>query len=118
MDGLVHEHRECVLPRPDQDPYQRQRTEIAPYSPDANTALPTQTESTLLFNSNTSVVDILSTVDGFGRPSLSQRKQGPSATSYDTTEIDYDIAGCGVSRTTLPYSGTQGQTNSSAPGTT
>jgi RHS repeat-associated protein len=88
------------------------------YSPDANTSLPTQTESTLLFNSNNSVVDILTTVDGFGRQSLSQRKQGPSATNYDTTETDYDIAGCGVSRTTLPYSATQGQTNSSAPATT
>jgi RHS repeat-associated protein len=87
------------------------------YSPDANTSLPTQTESTLLFNSNNSVVDELTTVDGFGRVMLSQRKQGPSATNYDTTETDYDTAGCGGSRTTLPYSATQGQTNSSAPGT-
>src|SRR5262249_1350353 len=44
-------------------------------------------------------------------------KQGPTATNYDTTETDYDIAGCGISRTTLPYSASQGQTNSTAPGT-
>jgi RHS repeat-associated protein len=87
------------------------------YSPDVNTSLPTQTESKLSFNGNNSVVDVLTAVDGFGRTMLTQRKQGPSATNYDTTETDYDIAGCGVSRTTLPYSGTQGQTSSSAPGT-
>src|SRR5271157_2471309 len=73
-------------------------------------------ESTLLFNSGNSVIDALKTIDGLGRPRVAQIKQGPGATNYDSTETDFDVIG-GLSRATMPYSGTAGQTNSSSPAT-
>jgi len=68
------------------------------------------------FNSGNSVSDSRTTVDGFGRPILSQRLQGPGATNYDSTEIDYDNMGR-PSRSTMPFSAAAGGTSSSAPGT-
>jgi RHS repeat-associated protein len=53
----------------------------------------TVAESAMLFNSNNSVVDQRSKVDVFGRPYLSQVKEGPSSTTYDSTETDYDALG-------------------------
>ncbi len=73
----------------------------------------TTTESTLSFNGTSSVQDILSTVDGFGRPHIQQVKEGPSSSTYDSVETDYDVNG-NQDRRTLPYAGTKGQTNSSA----
>jgi RHS repeat-associated protein len=78
------------------------------------TLYPTQVESTLNFNSNNSTVDKLATLDGLGRPHVRQNRQSPTATSFDSAEVDYDTLGR-PSRTTLPYSGTSGQTNSGAP---
>jgi RHS repeat-associated protein len=69
------------------------------------------------FNGGNSVSDSRTTVDGFGRPVLRQRLQGPSATNYDTAETDYDIMGR-PTRSTMPFSASAGTTNSSAPGTT
>jgi RHS repeat-associated protein len=81
------------------------------------TANPSQVESTLNFNSNNSTVDILTTVDGLGRMHVQQKRQSPSATSFDSIESDYDALGR-PSRKTLPYSATAGQTNSSGPAVT
>jgi RHS repeat-associated protein len=69
------------------------------------------------FNGGKSVSDSRSTVDGFGRPILNQRLQGPSATHYDTAETDYNNLGQ-PSRTTMPFSTTAGGTSSTAPGAT
>ncbi|HXX18699.1 MAG TPA: RHS repeat-associated core domain-containing protein [Candidatus Acidoferrum sp.] len=71
-------------------------------------------ESTLNFNGSTSTVDVLATADGLGRPHISQARQVQSSTTYDSVEVDYDSLGR-PNRTTLPYSATAGQTNSSAP---
>jgi RHS repeat-associated protein len=76
----------------------------------------TSAESTLLFNSNHSVADSLMTVDGFGRSILSQRKQGPTATDYDSTETDYNGLGQ-PDRFTMPFQAGAGTTNSTAPST-
>src|SRR6185437_1220781 len=46
-----------------------------------------------------------------------QKRQSPSATTFDSVETDYDSLGRS-SRTTVPYGGTGGQTNASAPATT
>jgi len=74
-------------------------------------------ESSLSFNSGNSAVDVLTTLDGLGRVRLRQIRQGPVSANFDTMEQDYD--GLGRSqRTTLAYSGTAGQTNSTAPSTT
>jgi RHS repeat-associated protein len=74
------------------------------------------TETSITVISGSSVVDGLTTLDGLGRPHLQQTKQGPIAANYDTVETDYDSLGR-VSRVTVPYSGTSGQTNSSGPAT-
>jgi RHS repeat-associated protein len=77
----------------------------------------TSVESSLFFNSNNSTVDSLTNVDSLGRSHVSQTKEGPSSSTYDSVETDYDSLGR-PSRTTLPYAGAAGQTNSSAPSTT
>ena len=79
----------------------------------------TSVESSLLFNSGGSVSDVRTTVDGYGRPVFTQKKQGPSATDYDTTEVDYNSTGQ-ADRTTLPYSAaaSPSSSNTSAPATT
>jgi RHS repeat-associated protein len=76
-----------------------------------------QTESTLNFNSGNSTVDTLTTLDGLGRVHVQQTGQGPSLSSFDSVETDYDALGR-ASRVTLPYSGTAGLTNSSVAATT
>jgi RHS repeat-associated protein len=70
---------------------------------------PTQVESTLNFNSNNSTVDTLTTFDGLGRVHIQQKRQSPTATTFDSVETDYDSLGR-VNRVTLPYSGAAGQT--------
>lgn len=79
-------------------------------------ASPTSVEATLNFNSGNSTVDLLTTLDGLGRTHLSQKRQSPTATMYDSVETDYDSSGR-VERTTPPYGGTMGQLNGSG-GTT
>ncbi len=75
---------------------------------------PTQVESTLNFNSNNSTVDSLTTLDSLGRTRIQQKRQSPAATTFDSVETDYDSLGR-VSRATLPYVGTAGQTCPSGP---
>ncbi len=77
----------------------------------------TSVESSLNFNGSTSTTDILATLDGLGRAHITQRKQSPSASNYDSVETDYDSLGR-PSKVTVPYSGTAGQTSGSAPATT
>jgi RHS repeat-associated protein len=93
-------------------------------APPANTATnltytaQTALEAALNFNSNNSTSDQLTTLDGMGRAHVQQTKQSPSATTFDSVELDYDVLGR-PSRTTLPYSATAGQTTSpSGPGVT
>jgi RHS repeat-associated protein len=80
-------------------------------------AATTDSESVLLFNGNQSSVDILTTLDPFGRPQLAQRRENPGSANFDTIETDYDFMGRQV-RTTLPYVSSQHQTSTSAPATT
>jgi RHS repeat-associated protein len=68
------------------------------------------------FNGTTSTTDALTTVDGLGRTHVSQRKESPSSSTYDSVETDYDSLGR-PSRTTLPYAAAAGTTNPSAPST-
>jgi len=76
----------------------------------------TSAESSLVFNSSGSTVDVLATLDSQGRNHVSQGKESPSSSTYDSVETDYDSDGR-PDRSTLPYAGTAGQTSSSAPGT-
>jgi RHS repeat-associated protein len=74
-------------------------------------------ESALSVNSGNSIVDTLLTFDSLGRPHINQDKQTPSSSNFDSIEQDYDSLGR-PRRVTLAYTGTAGQTNSSAPATT
>ncbi len=56
------------------------------------------------------------TVDGFGRPILSQRLQGPGEMNYDTREVDYNELGK-PSKSSMPFSAAAGGTSSTAPAT-
>ncbi len=77
----------------------------------------TRTESTMTFNGGSSVVDRLIQLDGFGRTIVSQTRQGPNSSNYDSVETDYDTVGR-VSKVTLPYSGAAGALCSgTCPGT-
>lgn len=74
-------------------------------------------ETALNFNSNNSTVDSASIMDGLGRLQFSEVKEGPSSSTYDISEIDYDSLGR-PSRTTLPYPGSSGTPCSTCAGTT
>jgi RHS repeat-associated protein len=76
----------------------------------------TSMESSLLFNGSVSTSDTLTTEDGLGRTHVSQVKESPSSSEYDSVEMDYDSLGR-PSRKTLPYQATAGTPNSSAPST-
>jgi RHS repeat-associated protein len=75
----------------------------------------TASEGELVFNGGNSVADQRSTLDGFGRPILSQRLQVPNGSSYDTNETDYNAIGF-ADKLTMPFSASAGGTDSSAPG--
>ncbi|MHB8527025.1 MAG: RHS repeat domain-containing protein [Candidatus Acidiferrales bacterium] len=77
----------------------------------------TSAESSLNFNGSSSTSDVLATLDGLGRAHITQQKQAPGASTYDSVETDYDGLGR-QSRITVPYSATGGQTSGSAPATT
>lgn len=68
----------------------------------------TQVQSSMSFAS--SVTESLTTLDSLGRPHISQRRQGPSAGSYDSVQTDYDSLGRPF-RSTLPYSDGAGVTH-------
>ena len=74
---------------------------------------PTSVETTLSINSN-SIVDSLATLDGLGRSRLSQTRQSPGSSTFDTVQQDYDNLGR-PSRSTLPFAGSSGQTSGTAP---
>lgn len=77
----------------------------------------TVVEGALNFNSGNSTVDHLSTADALGRIRVQQARQGPGSTNFDSAETDYDLLGR-PRRVTTAYSGSAGQTNSTAPATT
>ena len=78
----------------------------------------TSVESSMPFNGSSSTSDKLVTLDGLGRSHISQTKQGPSSSAYDSVETDYDVVGRPY-RITTPYSASANQTTSpTAPATT
>jgi RHS repeat-associated protein len=77
-----------------------------------HTYTPTTFESAMNFNGSTSTVDTLVTVDGLGRPILSQKKQTQGSTNFDSTQTTYGwTAGTGsITTVSMPYTGRAGQT--------
>ena len=77
----------------------------------------TQTEAVLPVVTGSSASDKLVTRDSLGRPSLSQTRQTPGGSTFDTVETDYDITGR-PTRSTFPFATTAGQKSSTASGST
>ena len=83
---------------------------------------PTTFESVMNFNGSVSTTDVLATTDGLGRNLLSQQRQAPGVTAFDSTQTKYgwtttspSVTGGPFSTGSMPYVGTAGQ---SAPGGT
>lgn len=72
----------------------------------------TSVEAALSFNSGNSTSDALQNLDSLGRPHVTQRRQAPGSTNFDSVETDYDSMGRPY-RVTMPYSGTAGQSDPS-----
>lgn len=93
---------------------------VTTYSYNLTTSTPPvefQTESaSATFNVGNSIVDKVTTNDGFGRSVFSQTRQGPAASNYDTVATCYDTSGR-VSLTTLPYSAALATSTSTCPST-
>jgi RHS repeat-associated protein len=70
-------------------------------------AVPASRKSSMAFNGTTSVVESLSTMDNLGRPYLSQRRQGPGASNYDSVQTNFDAAGRPY-QSTMPFMSTAG----------
>ena len=60
-------------------------------------------ESSLTFNNGNSTQNLLSCINGLGRPYITQRKNGPGSGTYDSVEIVYDAIGH-ASKVSPPYS--------------
>ena len=75
------------------------------YSP--GSTLPATQETALSFGSST--VDVLTTLDGLGRPVLEQTRQGPApgTTTFDNVQYGYNWNSVGfITTQSLPYQGT------------
>jgi YD repeat-containing protein len=64
-------------------------------------------EAAMSFGSSTS--DVLATLDGLGRTELTQTKEAPGSSTYDSVETYYDSLGRPY-KTTLPYAANAGAT--------
>jgi RHS repeat-associated protein len=73
-----------------------------------------QVEAVLPLNGSSSAVDVLTVRDALGRVGLSQVREAPGSSTFDTIETDYDNDGR-PNRTTLPFSGPADTVNYSAP---
>ncbi len=82
----------------------------------SGSSLPATQESVLLFNGNASTVDNLTTLDGLGRPIISQKKQAPGSSNFDTTSTAYDSDGR-VAAVTMPCVKTASQPCPATPAT-
>jgi RHS repeat-associated protein len=71
-------------------------------------------ESSMTFNSGNSATDVVKTSDGLGRDLLTQKRQAPGSSNFDSVQTYYDALGRPIGNS-LPYSGTLGQTSPSGP---
>ncbi len=75
-----------------------------------------QTESVLPVIAGTSNVDIVTITDSLGRALLTQKRQAPGSTNFDTTIQWYDADGR-LAHQSMPYVGTLDQTCCNTPAT-
>jgi RHS repeat-associated protein len=67
---------------------------------------PNQSETVMSWGT-ASTADVLTTVDGFGRKRLVQRRQAPGSSQFDSVQTDYDANGRAY-RTSMPFQATAG----------
>lgn len=76
------------------DPWSRLRSKTDPLG---NQGLMTPTVTSLNgsfeFNSNNSIQNVTTTLDGYGRPINVQKQQSPSSSNYDTVSTSYNFSG-------------------------
>lgn len=77
---------------------------------------PTTVEQSLVFNSSSSTVDTLTSSDGFGRARLTQKRQAPASSTFDTVTVVYDGNG-NASSTSMPCAAAAGVSCPAAPAT-
>ncbi len=63
---------------------------------------PNESGTQVAFNNGNSVVTVFSVLDGLGRPWLTQKKESPGSSNFDTVQTDYDVLGRAY-RTSLPF---------------
>jgi RHS repeat-associated protein len=104
------------------DPNWRRRSTTDPignttWNTYSTTTTPFSQESSLLFNSNNSTLDTVTTFDGIGRPTVQQTRQAPASSNLDSVQSTYGWSpNVGPFKTvSVPYVGVQGQ--SAPPGT-
>ncbi|HUX66109.1 MAG TPA: hypothetical protein VMV31_01330, partial [Terriglobales bacterium] len=68
-----------------------------------------QVERAMTFDGSSSTDDVLTTLDGLGRPILSQRRQGPGSSSFDTVQTGYDAMDR-VDSVSMPFAAAAGAT--------
>jgi RHS repeat-associated protein len=78
---------------------------------------PTQFETVLSVNSGSSATDRLTTTDGFGRAIVSQTRQTPTSSNFDTISTSYDLNGR-VASVSIPCVKTAGLPCPTTPATT
>jgi RHS repeat-associated protein len=67
----------------------------------------TVVEGAMTFNGSQSTVDVISTLDSFGRPVYKQKRQGVGSSYFDSIQQVYDSDGR-LYETSMPYQGTAG----------
>jgi RHS repeat-associated protein len=97
------------------DPFWRVTSATDPMNNVTSYAYTPNTTDVRQLVTKSAVNETLTTMDTMGRKHLVQERQGPSSTSYNTIETDYDSNGR-VKRITLPYSAAAGATNSTIKG--
>ena len=83
---------------------------VANRSPSAVTAVG-QSESIMTWGTG-SAADVLTTVDGFGRTRLVQKRQAPGSGNWDSVQTDYDANGRAY-RTSMPFPAAAGSLSAS-----
>ena len=82
------------------------------HNPDGSTAYvtypsgtsPDSADKSMTFNGGSSIADTITTADGLGRAILSQRRQGPTSSTYDIVQTTYDYMDRPVT-VSAPYAG-------------
>jgi RHS repeat-associated protein len=102
------------------DPYYRPLSTVDPLTNTTSYLYsPTRFESVMNFNGTVSTTDTLLTTDGVGRQIFAQTRQGQGSSMFDTVQTTYGWSATGPFTTTsVPYSGTAGQTAPSGTGIT